>query len=206
MGRNLPHRSPLTDYLSKAPTSDDIDLAIDILERVQKPALDVVETLLEHTSKWDSVARNDFCRYMHAARCTWVGLSTFIKLPAVESPNSLLVDAYEMPELILSHLDMKCGFALSSPEDPRYQKVLGLRERYGHVVLRAASLLRQNVSGEDHIDALVTVTRAVDTYLLGYCASRGQYEALQKSYKASREYGLNWYLFVSCGAYDVLST
>ena len=106
-----------------------------------------------------------------------------------------------MPELILSHLDMKCGFALSNPEDPRYQNVLDLRERYGQVVLRAASLLRQNASGEDHIDALITVTRAVDTYLLGYCASRGQYEALQKSYKSSREYVVNrcsfcrlWYL------------
>lgn len=177
---------PLIDHLLQAPSSDDIDLVVEILERTQKPALDVVEKLLEQTSKWDNVARNDFCRYLHAARCAWVGLSTIIKLPPVESSNPLL-ESYEMPEMVLSHLDVNCGFALSNPEDPRYQKVLGLRERYGQLVLRAVSLLRQNQGGEDHIDALITVTRAVDTYLMGYCASRGHYEALQKSYRNNRE-------------------
>lgn len=176
----------LTDRLLQVPSSEDIDLAIEILERVQKPALEVVETLLKHTSKWDNSARNDFCRYLHAIRCAWVGLSTIIKLPPVQSPNPLL-ESYELPEMVLSHLDVNCGFALSNPEDPRYQKVLGLRERYGQVVLRAASLLRQNAGGEDHIDALITVTRAVDTYLIGYCASRGQFEDVQKSYRNNRE-------------------
>ncbi|KAJ3537454.1 hypothetical protein NMY22_g5581 [Coprinellus aureogranulatus] len=174
------------------PSSDDIDLIIDILELIQKPALDVVETLLDHTSKWDNVARNDFCRYLHAARCAWVGLSTIIKLPNMRPPNPLIAESYELPEMVLSHLDVNCGFALSNPEDPRYQKVLSLRERFGHVVLRAASLLRQNVGGEDHIDALITVTRSVDTYLMGYCASRGQYETLQKSYRNSRDANKMW--------------
>ena len=44
------------------PTKEEIDFVLDVLDKVAAPALDKVEALLETAGKWDSVARNDFCR------------------------------------------------------------------------------------------------------------------------------------------------
>lgn len=46
------------------PTRDEIEFVLEILDKIAAPALDKVETLLETVGKWDSVARNDFCRYV----------------------------------------------------------------------------------------------------------------------------------------------
>lgn len=179
--------NPITDKHTDA-SPEDVDFILEVLDRIQKPALDLVDNLLERTASWDSVARNDFCRYLHAARSVWMGLSTFVKLPPMkQSANPLLIEAFEMPEMLVSSLDVSCGFTLSDPADPRYQKALAYRTRYGEVIARAASLLRQNTGGEDHADALMTVTRSVDTYLLSYCSNRGDFDSLQKNYRTSRE-------------------
>ena len=114
-------------------------------------------------------------------------LTTFIKLPQSNVVNPCLTEAYEVQAMLVSAIDVNCGFTLTDPQDPRYQKVLSYRERFGQVILRAASLLRQNTGGEDHLDAVITVTRSIDTYLLGYGASRGDYEQHQKAYRAVRE-------------------
>lgn len=46
------------------PSDDEIAFALDILDQIAKPALDKVEELLRRTPTWDSIARNDFCRYV----------------------------------------------------------------------------------------------------------------------------------------------
>ncbi|KAF6766226.1 hypothetical protein DFP72DRAFT_838774 [Ephemerocybe angulata] len=168
-------------------SNEDIDFILEILDRIEKPALDVIESLLDKTANWDNVSRNDFCRYLHAARSVWLGLSSFIKLPPVEVVNPLIIDKFEMPEMMISSLDLECGFPLSDPSDARWQKTMAYRERYGNIVLRAASLLRQNAGGEDHADALMTVTRSLDTHLLNYCQARGDFDSLQKTFRTSRE-------------------
>jgi proteasome activator subunit 4 len=44
------------------PTDEEIAFVLDIIEQIGRPALQVVETLLANSSKWDNIARNDFCR------------------------------------------------------------------------------------------------------------------------------------------------
>ncbi|KAJ2920211.1 hypothetical protein MD484_g84, partial [Candolleomyces efflorescens] len=174
------------------PSEEEVDFVLEVLETIQKPALDVIESLLADTSRWDSAARNDFCRYLHACRSVWMPLTTFIKLPQANVVNPCIIEAYEVQAMLVSAIDVNCGFTLTDPQDPRYQRVLGYRERFGRVILRAASLLRQNTSGEDHLDAVITVTRSIDTYLLGYGASRGDYEQHQKAYRAVRDLTKAW--------------
>jgi proteasome activator subunit 4 len=47
---------------STVPSSEEIAFVLEIIEQITKPSLAVVESLLSSTSKWDNVARNDFCR------------------------------------------------------------------------------------------------------------------------------------------------
>lgn len=101
--------------------------------------------------------------------------------------NLCLNDEVEIPELIVSLLDVKAGFTLTDPNDPRFQEVAKHRSRLGDICQRAASALRQNTGGEDHIDAVIGVTRAIDTFLLGYAMSRGDFDSLQKNYTQARE-------------------
>jgi hypothetical protein len=44
------------------PSDPEIEFVMQILENLLGPTLDKVEKLLESTSSWDNVARNDFCR------------------------------------------------------------------------------------------------------------------------------------------------
>ena len=44
------------------PTDEEITFVLDIIEQIGRPALQVVENLLTNSSKWDNIARNDFCR------------------------------------------------------------------------------------------------------------------------------------------------
>jgi proteasome activator subunit 4 len=160
---------------------------LDILDHIFKPALDKVEALLETTTKWDGADRNDFCRYLHTCRSIWSGLPTIYKEQPKSVPKPLLREDVEIAELIVSHLDVEAGFTLTDPADPRYQKVVAHRLRFGDVVQRAASALRQNTGGEDHIDAVMSVARSIDVYLLSYAMTRGAIDALHKNYTQARE-------------------
>ncbi len=88
----------------------------------------------------------------------------------------------------MSHLDVQAGFTLTDPNDPRYQLVVSRREQFGKVVLYAAESFRNATNGEDHIDAVIGVTRAIDTYLLSYGLSRSDFDSMQKNYAQAREY------------------
>ena len=101
--------------------------------------------------------------------------------------HSCLDEEVEIPELVVSLLDVKAGFTLTDPNDPRFQKVSAHKSRFGDICQRAAAALRQNTGGEDHIDAVIGVTRAIDTFLLGYGMSRTDFESLQKNYTQARE-------------------
>ena len=71
------------------------------------------------------------------------------------------------------YLDLNAGFALTDPNDPRYQTIIAHREQFGHVLHNAAVLLRDKDGGEDHIDAVLSVIRAIDVHMLEYALSRG---------------------------------
>jgi proteasome activator subunit 4 len=83
---------------------------------------------------------------------------------------------------------VNAGFTLTDPNDPRYQKVVAHRKRFGEVIQRASSLLSsKDKEGEDHIDAVIATTKAIDVYLLEYGFNRTTFETLQKSYVQARE-------------------
>lgn len=92
-----------------------------------------------------------------------------------------------MSELLVKSFGVKAGFTLTDPADPRYQKVVKQRNRYGEVILQAASILQRNADGEDHIDAVVGVVRAIDVYLLSYGLSRSSSDAIQRNFVQARE-------------------
>ncbi|KAH9853059.1 ARM repeat-containing protein [Lenzites betulinus] len=174
------------------PTRDEIEFVLEILDKIAAPALDKVEALLETVGKWDSVARNDFCRYLHAARSVWGGLPTFLLQGAKQVVNPCLNAEIEVPELLVTPLDVKAGFALTDPSDPQYQRALAHRTRFGQLAHRAADVLRKESEGEDHIDAVIGVSRAIDVYLLEYAITRSSFESLTKAYRQARDSNRIW--------------
>ncbi|KAI0823074.1 ARM repeat-containing protein [Trametes gibbosa] len=174
------------------PTHDEIEFVLEILDKIAAPALDKVEALLETVWKWDSVARNDFCRYLHAARSVWGGLSMFLLQGPKEVVNPCLNAEIEVPELLVTPLDVKAGFALTDPSDPQYQRAMAHRTRFGRLVHRASDVLRKESEGEDHIDAVIGVSRAIDVYLLEYAITRSSFEGLTKAYRQARDSNRIW--------------
>ncbi|KAF9056661.1 hypothetical protein BJ165DRAFT_1362353 [Panaeolus papilionaceus] len=169
------------------PSNEEIAFVLEVIETIANPALHAVDKLLTSNVKWDNVARNDFCRYLQACRAVWGGLGTFLKEKPKHVVNECLHVDYELPELLVAHLDVQAGFTLTDPNDSRYQLVEKRRSQYADLLLRAAATFRSTESGEDHIDAVVAVTRAIDTYLLSYSISRSEFDTLQKNYAQARE-------------------
>lgn len=194
----------LTMY-DKVPTDNEILFVLEIVDRVGKPALQAIETLVKNNRNWDNVSRNDFCRlacfqtisfhiqhrnpsrHLHACRSILLGLPTFIKETSKNVVNPCINVEHEVDTLVLSHLDVASGFALTDPNDPRYQKTIAWRGSLGTALLTSSASLRHLTGGEDHTDAVISVTRAIDAYLLSYAVSRAEFESLQKNYAQARE-------------------
>ncbi|KAF8971500.1 armadillo-type protein [Flammula alnicola] len=166
------------------PSNDEIAFVLEIIEQIGKPALQIVDSLVASSENWNNIARNDFCRLGR--------LSTFIKEQPKVVANPCLNADTELPELLVAHLDVKAGFTLTDPDDPRYQRVVARREQFGQVVLHAAATFRNSENAEDHIDAVIGVTRAIDTYLLSYGLSRSDFDSMQKNYAQARDLNRSW--------------
>jgi proteasome activator subunit 4 len=160
---------------------------LEILESVGTPALDRVESFLSRSGEWDSITRNDFCRYLNVVRSIWAGLPTFIKEPEKDVVEPCLESDTELPELLVTALSVRAGFTLSDTQDPRYQRVWGHRVRFGEVISRASKFLNARTGDEDHIDAVMAVVKAIDVYALEYGMTRGAYDSLRKNYGQVRE-------------------
>jgi hypothetical protein len=95
----------------------------------------------------------------------------------------------EVERLVVQTIDVEAGFALIDPSDQRHQLAYSQRLRLGRVLHGAALALKlkQEHEGEDHIDAVMSVVKGIDTYLLDYALSRGDFDNLQKSYATARE-------------------
>ncbi|KAL0578024.1 Proteasome activator BLM10 [Marasmius crinis-equi] len=174
------------------PSEDEIQFVLDFLDRVASPTLSKIEQLLQDTSSWDNASRNDFCRYLQACRAIWAGLPTFIKEEPKNVANHRMYEDVESLELVVPHLDVEAGFTLRDPQDARYRKAVDHRVRFGEVVLKCAEKLRPKTEGEDHVDAVMAVSRAIDVYLLDYGLTKGRLDAFQKSYSATRDMNRMW--------------
>ena len=105
-------------------------------------------------------------------------------------PESTFSYGFEVDGLLLSNMSVKSGFALDDPEDPRYKVAEAHRVRFGEVIHRATETiaLRNAVEGEDHVDAIISIAKAAEVFLLEYGISRGQYSTQRKVYVQLREY------------------
>ncbi|KAI0322307.1 hypothetical protein OF83DRAFT_1161297 [Amylostereum chailletii] len=174
------------------PSEDEITFIFEILESLVSPALDKIERLLETAGTWDSVARNDFCRYLHFCRSAWGGLPTFFKEGPKTTIHPGLNLEVEVEELVIATPNVEAGFALTNFEDPRYRKAVKYRERFGSVVHRAAQALSQNHEGEDHIDAVLSVARSIEVYLLDYAMSNDEFAKMQRAYNQAKDLHRIW--------------
>ncbi|KAJ3843176.1 hypothetical protein F5878DRAFT_605646 [Lentinula raphanica] len=174
------------------PSEPEIDMVLQILDEVASPTLAKIEELLARISSWNNADRNDFCRFIHFSKSIWAGLSTFLKEGKKTVENQHLYEDTETLDLLITHLDVEAGFTLTDSRDPRYQRVSACKEHFGKVILAAARALRQKREGEDHIDAVISVSKAIDVYLLEYGLSKSQYDSLYKNYSTSRSLNRLW--------------
>ncbi|KDQ54780.1 hypothetical protein JAAARDRAFT_134622 [Jaapia argillacea MUCL 33604] len=181
----------LTEHLS-VPTEPEIAFILDILGTVGAPALKNIEELLESSGKWDNVSRNRFCRYMNVVRSIWSGLPTLFQEGPKQVVNPCINEETEVESLLVTPLIVKAGFTLTDPRDPRYQKVVEHRSQFGRTVHLAAITLRKQLEGEDHIDAVISVAKAIDVFLLEYGMTRGSFDSLQNNYSSARELNRVW--------------
>jgi len=89
----------------------------------------------------------------------------------------------EVERLVVQTIDVEADFALIDPSDQRHQLAYSQRLRLGRVLHGAALALKQEHEG----DAVMSVVKGIDTYLLDYALSRGDFDNLQKSYATARE-------------------
>ncbi|KAF8559342.1 hypothetical protein OG21DRAFT_1402974 [Imleria badia] len=169
------------------PNAEEIDFVLQILDRIASPTLDKLEALASSSDGWDSVDRNDFCRYLAFSKAVLNGLSTFYKEAPKEVVNSCADPNVDVEGLLVDQLDVQAGIVLTDPKDPRYQRVMELRARFGNLIHTAAMKLRQDQEEEDHIDAVIALVKALDTFFLDYGMSRGDFTTLQKNFSQSRE-------------------
>ena len=128
-------------------------------------------------------------RYMRAIRAIWSGLAGFMRERAKVPENTFSYD-FEVDGLLLSNISVKSGFALDDPEDPRYKIAEAHRVRFGEMIHRATKTIamRNTVEGEDHVDAIISIAKTAEAFLLEYGTSRGQLSAQRKVYVQLREY------------------
>ncbi|KAA1468528.1 hypothetical protein DENSPDRAFT_833844 [Dentipellis sp. KUC8613] len=174
------------------PSDEEIAFVLDILDTVVSPALDKVDALLQTANTWDNIAQNDFCRYLQICRCAWAGLPTLFKQPSHGVVNSCLNRDAEVEGLLVSSIDVEAGFCLADPTDPRFLRASAHRQRFGEVLHHAATALGHDSESEDHIDAVMSVAKSIDVYLLKYALGRMDFIALQKNYSQARDAHRAW--------------
>lgn len=130
--------------------------------------------------------RSPAVSYLHAVRSTWSGLPTIILEGQKEVVNPCVIEDSELPELLAVPLTIEAGYTLTDENDPRYQAVMAHRRQFGKVLHQASVALRES-GVEDHIDAILAISRAIDVYLLEYGVTANAFSTLNKSYVLARE-------------------
>jgi proteasome activator subunit 4 len=111
-------------------------------------------------------------------------------LPHSEPKDRLLDPDTELASLSGRSVQMNAGFSLT-PGDARYECLMQHRNDFGMFLHRASGSLRSDVdgraAGDEHIDAILSVIRAIHTFLLDYAATRNAYATQKKSYEVVRD-------------------
>ncbi|KAF8058272.1 hypothetical protein FPV67DRAFT_1786012 [Lyophyllum atratum] len=169
-----------------SPNDEEIQFALDIFKTLVEPTLVILERLIGNDVARDEVWRNDFCRHLSFVRNAFSGVPSLLKetiTPEQLEHATLTSDIMEeVPEMIASVEPVASGFCLTDPEDPRYQYLASLKERFG-TFLHNASVSLQQQGEENTVDAVDMLVRAVRTYLLEYGDSRDSYNHNDEQYR-----------------------
>ncbi|KAF9472467.1 hypothetical protein BDN70DRAFT_886944 [Pholiota conissans] len=171
------------------PNTQEIDFALRIFRELVEPALGSLESLLKPGVVRDAIWRSDFCRHLTIVRNVFAGAPTLCKENI--SQKDILESTFtsdileEIPEMIASIIPISSGFALTDPEDPRYQYVTDVRARFGNFLHDASVSLRQQ-GEENTVDAVQVLVRSIRTYMMEYGDSRDSYYVNNDQYTAEK--------------------
>ncbi|TFK30307.1 hypothetical protein FA15DRAFT_662249 [Coprinopsis marcescibilis] len=171
------------------PSNEEIAFALEIFKVLVIPTLEKLETLLKPGIVRNAEWRNDFCRHLTFVRNSFAGIPTLIKeyisredqKKAAETSDLL----QEIPEMIASVETITSGFALTDPEDLRYQFILSAKNRFG-VFLHEASTSLRDQGEENTVDAVYILVRSIRTFMLDYGDSRDSYYLNEDQYNSER--------------------
>lgn len=172
-----------------SPSTEEVDFAIAILDKVMMPGLDRLESLLD-VPRRDQSWHVDVCRWLSHARSSVDALKEFAQEPPhPDEPGEPANDAPFLPPTFLDRVKpYACGFVLTNPSDPRYQWYQGYRKRLGTILHKTTTVL-QELGQDTFIDAVRLNVRCISTYLLSYGMPSKEYDAELKS---SSYHGSSW--------------
>ncbi|KAF9014988.1 hypothetical protein BDQ17DRAFT_1418116 [Cyathus striatus] len=139
------------------PNDEEIDFSLQIFRELVEPTLLKLETLLMADSVRDAVWRNEFCRHLTLVRNAFAGIPTLFQHKS--SPEEVHAAALtsdilgEIPEMIATIEPLASGFSLRNSEDPRYQYISNLHQRFGNFLHDASVALRQQ-GDQNTVDAV----------------------------------------------------
>ncbi|KAJ1028660.1 hypothetical protein NDA16_001826 [Ustilago loliicola] len=162
------------------PSDEEIDMAIELIDRVVVPALDKVEALQADGLSRDKAWSNDFCRYLMVVRLGLTGMSSLIEEDEVGGGEPAMDMGDEVPEFVDIPPRFKSHFCLVDRQEARYQKVAAFKQRCGDV-LHLAAQSTQNSGAEDQIDCVKMLVRSIRTYLTCYSYNGEDYKAHMRS-------------------------
>nr|XP_018259276.1 proteasome activator subunit 4 [Kwoniella dejecticola CBS 10117]OBR81434.1 proteasome activator subunit 4 [Kwoniella dejecticola CBS 10117] len=165
----------------RVPTTEDIDMALDIIG-IADQATTKLNNLLENPSFGDKVWSNEFCRSINVVDKILRG--TYNLIAEIESRKTGGVKAPSfLPEEILTLLPpYKSGLILTNPEDPRYQHVAAFRTRVGDTLHRAAAVMRTAGQSDNSVETVKLLVTTIGTYLTAYGVRSKQFAGAQNAY------------------------
>ncbi|PWN54156.1 hypothetical protein IE53DRAFT_24314 [Violaceomyces palustris] len=163
------------------PSDDEIEFALEILDEILVPCLHEVERLQggEGITR-DKVWSNDFCRFLSVVRLSLVGIPHLIEEDDIGGGVEAMDAGDEVPAFIEPPPKIKSGFILTDRSDPRYQKVLAFKNRFGDLMHRAAQTT-QDSGAEDQIDCVKLLIRSIRTHLVSYSYNNDDYKSHTRS-------------------------
>ena len=177
------------------PSKDEVDMAVEILEKVISPVLDRLDALFASSSlTHDEVWHNDVCRYLHVVRYALAGQvdlasDAYYRQSVVPTEDMDDMDDVD-PSTRVPPIDMGQGMAAITPSDPRFTCVMAFRERVGTLLQRVSEVVL--TLSADHVDAMKQVVRALRTYLVPHSAHTEEVQGLAKSVAFFRTIGRRW--------------
>ncbi|VDB99350.1 unnamed protein product [Peniophora sp. CBMAI 1063] len=175
------------------PSEDEVDMVLEILNKLVQPALDRVEDLISNAQTWTNVERNDFCRNLEFCRYAWAGLPALRKEGSKDTVWSGMNAEAEVEGLVVTPVLPNAGFALTEASDSRYKIAVSHRTKYCDVLHRAVGALNQSrAEGEDHIDAISLLAKSIETCLSAYGMLHTTFTALDKAYTRLRDSSRIW--------------